>query len=138
MSLRATCYAFSRSSLLTNDFFADTVATAGRDGDIHIYDLRTSGRPFPGGDGMEKVSSDWKKRGHRAGDEIGDLWPVLSIRGAHGTPISKAKCVSRSNPRSYSDGRSLPVTQAAARSVTTMVPITANPHQIATGGPADG
>lgn len=76
-------------------FVADTIATAGRDGDIHIYDLRTTGRMIPGNDSLGDVSTEWKKRARSDSGSGGSIWPVLSIKSAHGLgPVKKERCVS--------------------------------------------
>jgi hypothetical protein len=73
----------------------DSIATAGRDGDIHIYDLRTTGREIPENGDSGNVSAEWKKRARNEGDPSDSIWPVLSIKGAHGIgPIKKERCVS--------------------------------------------
>lgn len=98
----------------------NTIATAGRDGDIHIYDLRTTGREVPGNGDSGNVSVEWKKRARNEGDPGDSIWPVLSIKGAHGIgPIKKERC-------------------SNARSVTCLVPLEANSHHMASGGSADG
>lgn len=73
-----------------------TLATAGRDGDVHIYDLRTSGGyknvDLDGASEAAPPAAEWNKRaavGRGSEDDGEKIWPVLSIRNAHGKEAGK-------------------------------------------------
>lgn len=72
-------------------FVVDVVATAGRDGNIHIYDLRFSSRNNASSTSAEitalskkiKMPTGYVHRGLREGAEEGQVWPVITIKNAH-------------------------------------------------------
>lgn len=108
------------------------ITTAARDGNIHLFDLRTRGTSISdqnlldGQDG--DISTSWTgkpkyKRGRPEGVAEGTLWPVLTVRQAHGTG-------SRKNPS---------ISLSATRSVTSLLSLDyGNQTTLASGGSGDG
>ncbi|KAJ9093224.1 hypothetical protein QFC20_007191 [Naganishia adeliensis] len=100
----------------------NTVLTAGRDGNILIFDLRTTGHWSDSG-GMDEQRYARARQGNGAGGywDQGKINPVLIVRNAHGENCGK-KVSARS----------------AVRSVTSLLALKSDRNVIASGGSADG